>query len=127
MDLQIPQKIGPIAPLAVDRQGVLNCEPFTTLELMNMPFSWYHPDVPAEFSNAAHKAKKMCQLELGERAALLRRLGFTKTQVVARLKGNLAWDFETTGKPPVLQKEVKAIVDDVFAHRGLPGGGTPSL
>lgn len=92
-----------------------------------MPFSWYDPDVPSEFTNAADKAKKMYQLEIGERAALLFRLGFTRTQVMARIKGNLAWDFEINGKSPVLQKEVKAIVDGVFAHRGLAGGGPPSL
>lgn len=92
-----------------------------------MPFSWYSPDVPTEYANAAEKAHSMYKLEMGERAALLRRLGFDRDQVIARLKGNLNWDFEMNQIPDDLMDQVEPVVDGVFAHRGLPGGGPPAL
>ena len=92
-----------------------------------MPFSWYTPDVPTKFANAGEQARSMYLLELGERAALLRGLGFDRDQVIARLKGNLNWDFELFTCPDDLVDQVASIVDGVFAHRGLAGGGPPTL
>ncbi len=92
-----------------------------------MPFSWFKSEIPTEFANAAEKAMRMYQQELGERAALLRRLGFDRDQVIARLQGNLNWDFEMNKCPDGLVDQVESIVDGVFAHRGLAGGGPPSL
>ncbi len=92
-----------------------------------MPFSWYDPEIPEEYANAGQKAERMYILELGERAALLRRLGYTKKEVTARLRANLKWDFEMNASPAALLKQIKKVVDGVFARRGLAGGGPPSL
>jgi hypothetical protein len=62
--------------------------------------------------------------ELRERAALLRRLNFNKAETLARLRANVAWDFELHAKPAFVAK-LDGIVDDVFG-RGA-GGGPPSL
>jgi hypothetical protein len=89
-----------------------------------MPFEWYRPDVPA--IDAARKATRMYELELAERAALLLRLGYSKQEATLRLRTNIEWDFELHEKPTHLDR-VDAIVDRVYARRGLEGGGPPML
>lgn len=92
-----------------------------------MPFSWYHPDVPTEYEVSADKALAMYERELGQRAALLMRLGYPKEEVALRLRGNVAWDFERNDAPKTLPGRVDALVDEVFRNRGYGGGGPPSL
>lgn len=89
-----------------------------------MPFEWYQPDVPV--IDAAKKAARMYEKELAERAALLLRLGYSKQEATLRLKTNIIWDFELHENPEHLDN-VEAIVDRVFARRGLEGGGPPML
>lgn len=91
-----------------------------------MPFVWLHPDVPEAYRCADAKAHDMYAREMGERAALLRRLGYSQDEVKARIRGNLRWDFELHGAPAVAD-EVDTIVDEVFHKRGFGGGGPPSL
>lgn len=89
-----------------------------------MPFAWYHSGAVKDSREAA-KARAMYEGELADRAALLLRLGFNKKDVLARLKANVAWDFELHGKP-AHEARVKAIVDRVFERRGV-GAGAPTL
>lgn len=91
-----------------------------------MPFAWYHPDVPPEYTTAPQKAAAMYEAELRDRAQLLMRLGYSKEETKLRLRGNVLWDFELHGKPAHL-KRVNAIVDKVYSARGAGQGGTPSL
>jgi hypothetical protein len=56
----------------------------------------------------------MRRRELRERAALLRRLGYSRDAVVARLVGYEDWEYEPFHTSP-LEGEVRTIVDEVFA------------
>ena len=91
-----------------------------------MPFDWYHPDVPPDFAEAPDKARQMYEQEMGERAALLLRLGYTREETRQRLRGNARWDFEMHCKPSHLDR-VDALVDEVYSHGGFAGGGPPML
>jgi hypothetical protein len=91
-----------------------------------MPFSWYNPDVPEEYLVSAEKARRMYEQELGDRAALLMRLGYSQDEVRVRLAGNVAWDFELH-QAPAHREAVERITDQVFKNRGFGGGGPPSL
>ncbi len=53
----------------------------------------------------------MYRTELAERAALLCRLGYPREQAAARLRANVAWDFETagTGSAPTA-KDIDAVI-----------------
>ncbi len=56
----------------------------------------------------------MRRRELRERAALLRRLGYSQDAVAARLAGYEVWEYEPFHASP-LTDEVSAIVSEVFA------------
>ena len=90
-----------------------------------MPFSWYYPDVPTSYTDAKAKASSMYEREMAERAALLLRLGFSKSETRDRIKGNVEWDFELHAKPAHF-KRVNTLVNEVFARRGT-GSGAPTL
>jgi len=52
--------------------------------------------------------------EISERAGLLRRLGYSKSEVLTRLRGYQDWEYEPFHKSP-LAGEVAALVEAVFA------------
>jgi hypothetical protein len=59
----------------------------------------------------------MYRAEIADRAAMLRRLGYERTAVVARLRANLDWDFEQGGgaRPKGLDdKALTALVKTAF-------------
>jgi hypothetical protein len=89
-----------------------------------MPFDWYQPDVA--LVGALTRANEMYERELAERAALLQRMGYSKAETTMRLRTNVLWDFELHQKPPHLER-VAAIVEEVYARRGVSGGGAPTL
>jgi hypothetical protein len=91
-----------------------------------MSFPWYRPDVPDAYASAPEKASRMYEKELGERAALLLRLGYSREEICARLRAEVRWDFELHARPAHLEK-VAAIVETIAVHRGLGQGGPPSL
>ena len=91
-----------------------------------MPFPWYHPDVPREYTDRPDKALQMYTLELKERAALLMRLGYSQEETIVRLRGNVRWDFELH-RALAHADRVMEIVQTVFRARGLAEGGPPSL
>lgn len=62
----------------------------------------------------------MYRAELLERAALLCRLGYSSRRAVARLKANVAWDFEHsahTRPPGVSDKEIGELVKTAYLRR----------
>ena len=91
-----------------------------------MPFPWYDPDVPIEYAVRPERATQMYLSEMRERAALLMRLGYSKEEAAARLRGNVRWDFELHRRPTHLDK-VAEVVEAVFQARRFGGGGPPSL
>ena len=91
-----------------------------------MPFDWYHPDVPQDFAKAPEKARKMYEREMGEHAAMLLRLGYSKDEAKLRLRGNADWDFELHNKPGHMER-IATLVDEVYSHGGFAGGGPPML
>jgi hypothetical protein len=91
-----------------------------------MPFAWYEPDVPSEYTHAGTKAAEMYDAELRDRALLLLRLGYSKEEITLRLRGNVLWDFELHAEPAHL-KRLTAIVDKVYSMRSTGAGGPPSV
>lgn len=73
-------------------------------------FEWQEVKRPAPSSK---KREEMFRRELEDRAAMLHRLGYTAKAVKARLKANVAWDFELEARPKHAA-EVDKIVDTVF-------------
>lgn len=61
----------------------------------------------------------MYRAELSERAALLCRLGYSEKRATARLRANVAWDFEigTGGRPKTLgDQEIARLVKASFVR-----------
>ncbi len=78
-----------------------------------MAFDWMEPHIPPDITASfAAKHRHMYEREIAERAALLLRLGYPRDEVVARIRGNIAWEFELTKTPDFL-KSVPGIVDKV--------------
>ncbi|MBL9003187.1 MAG: hypothetical protein JNJ46_03010 [Myxococcales bacterium] len=69
---------------------------------------------PAVESPQRRKFLEMHRRELRERAALLRRLGYTQAVVEARLSSYETWEYEPFHESP-LSAEVASIVAEVFA------------
>jgi len=70
-------------------------------------------------SDAEHRAE-MYRDELVQRAGLFYRLGYPPSRAIARLKGNVAWDFELVGdgRPPGLgDKDIAEIVKATYLRR----------
>jgi len=92
------------------------------------PFDWMEPKRnPAHARTLAAKRQAMYETELGDRAALLQRLGLSRQAARARLGARLAWDFE--GRPtPVGDQQLDAILDRVFGNGASAGAlaGMPS-
>lgn len=62
----------------------------------------------------------MYRAELQERASLYARLGYPSKRAVARLKANVAWDFELApGQRPagLTDKDIGEIVKAAYARR----------
>lgn len=91
---------------------------------MSAPFDWMETKRNPAAANAQKERRAaMYRLELEERAALLQRLGHGKEEARARLRANLAWDFER-GDSPVAPAQVDAILDKVFGKATAGTAGT---
>jgi hypothetical protein len=87
-----------------------------------MPFSWCHPAVPEDVARTfPRKREAMYLAELEDRAALLHRLHYPRGVAVARLRGNVRWDFEMHRIPTLIDR-VEAIVDAIYQRGGRAGG-----
>ena len=68
----------------------------------------------------AERRAAMYRAELLERAGLYYRLGYPSKRAVARLKANVAWDFELaadTRPPGLTDKEIGEIVKAAYLRR----------
>jgi hypothetical protein len=77
-----------------------------------MPFDWMDPSVPK--GQAARERKSTTaalEREMADRAALLRRLGYSLAEAKLRVRGNLLWDFEIQGRPAIAAR-----VDDIVSR-----------
>lgn len=76
---------------------------------------------PRRRASAATSERRaaMYRAELVERAGLYYRLGYPSKRAVARLKANLAWDFELRdGRPSGLgDREITEIVKSAYLRR----------
>ena len=91
-----------------------------------MPFDYLHSRVPRSHGNASEKAEAQYLGELEERAALLHRLHFGKQEAIARLRGNLAWDWECNPRPGYVERlgaSVADIVERVYSRPRPPDKG----
>ncbi len=91
-----------------------------------MPFDYLHSETPLNYGHAPEKAEAQYLAELKDRAALLYRLGYEQPVVLARLKGNLAWDWECNPRPSFVDRVAEAIpviVEEVFKRAKPPEKG----
>jgi hypothetical protein len=91
-----------------------------------MNFPWWEPKIPARArATAAARRETMYLRELEERAALLKRLQYSRDRCRQRLAANVRWDFELH-KAPAFLARIDAIVDAAYG-KGSRRGGPPSL
>lgn len=89
-----------------------------------MPFDWLQPHRVKRPQNR----KAMYLRELQERAALLRRLGYSRGHARSRLAANVAWDFEIgAGTSAVGGDDIDHILDETWKRGGPAAGGAPTL
>jgi hypothetical protein len=75
------------------------------------------PEKTTDSTESARSAPRNLEArrrEVSERASLLRRLGYSKSDVLTRLRGYQDWEYEPFHKSP-LAGEVAALVEAVFA------------
>ena len=83
------------------------------------PFPWLSAKVPPIISaHAGARNLEVRRREITDRAGLLRRLGYSRNEVLSRLSSYLDWEYEPFHKSP-LAAEITALVDAVF----LPAKG----
>ena len=80
------------------------------------PFDWMEPKRnPALAGKSAAKREAMVRGELAERAALLHRLGHSRTAVTARLEGHVRWEADQPGGvATATAADIAAVVDREF-------------
>ncbi len=84
-----------------------------------MPFDYMHTDIPKAVLQTGEKAAASFRSEARERAAMLRRLGFSSGEALQRLTTNAAWDWEVGTKPALIEDltgELEQIVAQVYAR-----------
>jgi hypothetical protein len=86
-----------------------------------MSFPWMASSKrPRRRSGDAERRAAMYRAELVQRAGLYCRLGYPPSRAIARLKANVAWDFELVadGRPPGLaDKDIAEIVKATYLRR----------
>ena len=79
-----------------------------------MPLSYLRPTVPAQVKSTFPAASlAMQRREVSERAALLRRLGYSRDEALRRCQAYEVGHYEPFARSPVAD-EVKALVDAVY-------------
>jgi hypothetical protein len=84
-----------------------------------LPFEWLQ--TPRSGRGRAHLRESVYLAELRDRAALLYRLRYDRAEAKARLRANVAWDFEMHAAPPFAAK-VDGVVDEIYGRGGSSGG-----
>ena len=77
-----------------------------------MPFCWMDEQTPPADGGSQADATAH---ELRERAGLLRRLGYSKSDAVHRCPGNVAWAHSLSGTPALSPTQIRKIIGEVYA------------
>ena len=79
------------------------------------PFPWLSVSSAESVKDlSASRNQEVRRREISDRASHLRRLGYSQTEVLIRLRGYQDWEYEPFHKSP-LGTEVTALVEAVFA------------
>jgi len=82
-------------------------------------FDYLNSDVSAPFNEKlAARSQETFEREVRERAQLMCHLRFRREDTIARLKQNIAWEFDDawTKKAPSIHAQIEAIVTEVYKH-----------
>jgi len=77
-----------------------------------MPFCWMDEQTPPVDADSQSDATTH---EVRDRAGLLRRLGYSKSDAVHRCLGNVAWAHSVAGTPALSPTQIRKIVGEVYA------------
>jgi len=80
-----------------------------------MPFCWMDETADTAPVEGQTSRVESTERDVRERAALLRRLGYSKTDAVHRCLGNVAWAFSVHGKPAITPARVRKLVSAVYS------------
>lgn len=81
------------------------------------PFDYYTSNLPGNLAKTQqNRSTEAFVQEIEEKTTLLHKLGFTKDQVIARLKANISWEFDKTwtDKNPSFLKSIDKVVTAYF-------------
>ena len=79
-----------------------------------MQFCWMNePNKEAEYE-AERTRQDVMEEDVLQRAALLRRLGYSQAEATHRCMGNVAWAFSVQGKPAISAARLRKLVASVY-------------
>ena len=79
-----------------------------------MPFCWMDEASDDSAQQDGKTPELVAEEDVTERAALLRRLGYSQADAVHRCMGNMAWAFSVHGKPALTPARIRKIVAGVY-------------
>ena len=79
-----------------------------------MPFCWMDENTDSGPNDGQVSRVETTENEVRNRAALLRRLGYSRTEAVHRCLGNVAWAFSVQGKPAITPARLRKLVASVY-------------
>ena len=83
-----------------------------------MQFCWMDEPTKENNTKPVHSREEVTEEDVRDRAALLRRLGYTQAEAVHRCLGNVAWAFSVQGKPAISPARLRKLVAAVY--KGSP-------
>ena len=79
-----------------------------------MPFCWMDEPNEEKLDDNGKTSALVAEEDVLDRAALLRRLGYSQSDAVHRCMGNIAWAFSVQGKPAITPARIRKIVASVY-------------
>ena len=79
-----------------------------------MHFCWMDESNERQAQPNPSTRAEVAEADVLERAALLRRLGYSQADVVHRCMGNIAWAFSVQGKPAITPARLRKLVASVY-------------
>ena len=79
-----------------------------------MDFCWMDAPSEAHELDGARSRQDVAEEDVVERAALLRRLGYSQSDAIHRCMGNVAWAFSVQGKPAMSAARLRKLVAGVY-------------
>jgi hypothetical protein len=81
---------------------------------MNMEFCWMDKASVETNIEPTRTREQVAEEDVTERAALLRRLGYTQADAVHRCLGNVAWAYSVHGTPALTPARLRKLVAAVY-------------